>query len=80
MVLAKSTKRGNHAEGEAATNREKAFVFYKKESSSAAAMTVNSGIRKILPNWNIYDFDFEPCGYSMNAIEEDAISTIHITP
>lgn len=61
-------------------DKEKASVFHKAQSSSAALMTINSGIRKILPDSEICDFDFEPCGYSMNAIEEAAVSTIHITP
>ncbi|CBI16893.3 unnamed protein product, partial [Vitis vinifera] len=53
---------------------------YTAAADSAAVMTENSGIRKILPNSEICDFEFDPCGYSMNAIEEDAISTIHVTP
>lgn len=57
-----------------------ASVFFKTRSSSAAVMTEVSGIRKILPESEICDFDFDPCGYSMNAIEKDAISTIHVTP
>lgn len=61
-------------------NKEKASVFFKSQSASAAVMTESSGIRKILPDSDICDFDFEPCGYSMNAIEGPAISTIHITP
>ncbi|BAT98928.1 hypothetical protein LR48_Vigan06g135700 [Vigna angularis] len=61
-------------------DREKAQIFYKEQSASAAIMTVNSGIRKILPNSEICDFDFEPCGYSMNSVEGGAVSTIHITP
>lgn len=61
-------------------DREKASVFYKTDSSSASLMTDNSGIRKILPNSEICDFEFDPCGYSMNAVEGPAISTIHITP
>jgi len=61
-------------------DREKASVFFKSQSASAAEMTEKSGIRKILPNSEICDFDFDPCGYSMNAIEGPAISTIHITP
>ena len=61
-------------------DREKASVFYKTQGSSAAGMTENSGIRKILPKSEICDFEFEPCGYSMNSIEGDAISTIHVTP
>jgi len=61
-------------------DREMASVFYKSDSSSAASMTNTSGIRKILPKSDICDFEFEPCGYSMNSIEEAAISTIHVTP
>lgn len=61
-------------------DREKAMVFFKDQSASAAAMTVNSGIRNILPDSQICDFDFEPCGYSMNSVEGSAVSTIHITP
>ncbi|CAA0828807.1 S-adenosylmethionine decarboxylase proenzyme 3 [Striga hermonthica] len=61
-------------------DRDKASVFYKQESSSALLMTKSSGIRNILPESEICDFEFEPCGYSMNSIEERAISTIHVTP
>ncbi|XP_076959866.1 S-adenosylmethionine decarboxylase proenzyme-like [Bidens hawaiensis] len=60
--------------------KRSASVFFESESSSAAVMTEDSGIRKILPESEICDFDFDPCGYSMNAIEGDAISTIHVTP
>lgn len=61
-------------------DKKSASVFFKTQSSSAAVMTEVSGIRKILPKSQICDFDFDPCGYSMNGIEEDAISTIHVTP
>ncbi|CAK9134049.1 unnamed protein product [Ilex paraguariensis] len=61
-------------------DRERASVFYRTHSSSASVMTESSGIRRILPESNICDFEFDPCGYSMNAIEWDAISTIHVTP
>ncbi|XP_076896619.1 S-adenosylmethionine decarboxylase proenzyme-like [Bidens hawaiensis] len=61
-------------------SKKNASVFFKSESSSAAVMTDDSGIRNILPESKICDFDFDPCGYSMNAIEGDAISTIHVTP
>lgn len=60
--------------------RKKASVFYKHDSSSAAIMTVESGIRKILPQSEICAFEFDPCGYSMNSIEGTAHSTIHVTP
>ncbi|KAJ4825146.1 hypothetical protein Tsubulata_008682 [Turnera subulata] len=61
-------------------DRKCASAFFKSNSNSAAVMTEDSGIRKILPKSDICDFDFDPCGYSMNAIEGDAVSTIHITP
>lgn len=61
-------------------DQESASVFYKDNTSSAALMTEKSGIRKILPQSDICDFEFDPCGYSMNAIEGSAISTIHVTP
>ncbi|KAM7262381.1 hypothetical protein ACFE04_021458 [Oxalis oulophora] len=61
-------------------DKEKASVFYKTDSSSGAKMTIDSGIRNILPESDICDFEFEPCGYSMNAIEGAAVSTIHVTP
>ncbi|XP_027359887.1 S-adenosylmethionine decarboxylase proenzyme-like [Abrus precatorius] len=61
-------------------DREKSLVFFKEQSDSAAQMTVNSGIRKILPDSQICDFDFDPCGYSMNSVEGAAVSTIHVTP
>ncbi|PHU17156.1 S-adenosylmethionine decarboxylase proenzyme [Capsicum chinense] len=48
--------------------------------SSASHITVKFSIRKILPNSQICDFEFEPCGYSMNSIEGAVVSTIHITP
>ncbi|KAM0955455.1 hypothetical protein ACFX2A_024337 [Malus domestica] len=61
-------------------DRKRASVFYKSDASSAAGMTEESGIRKILPQSDICDFEFEPCGYSMNSIEGNAVSTIHVTP
>ncbi|KAL1361061.1 hypothetical protein HN51_006430 [Arachis hypogaea] len=61
-------------------DREKASVFFKENTDSAVMMTENSGIRKILPKSEICDFEFDPCGYSMNGIEGSAISTIHVTP
>lgn len=61
-------------------DRNRASVFYKNDASSAASMTKASGIRNILPRSEICDFEFDPCGYSMNAVEGEAISTIHVTP
>uniref|UniRef100_A0A7N0ZYG2 S-adenosylmethionine decarboxylase proenzyme n=1 Tax=Kalanchoe fedtschenkoi TaxID=63787 RepID=A0A7N0ZYG2_KALFE len=61
-------------------DKNKAFVFYKSGVASAPAMTDASSIRKILPGSEICDFEFDPCGYSMNSIQGSAISTIHVTP
>lgn len=62
-------------------DKEKASVFFKKsEDYTAKAMTKLSGISEILPSFEICDFDFDPCGYSMNAIDGEAFSTIHVTP
>ncbi|XP_044487974.1 S-adenosylmethionine decarboxylase proenzyme [Mangifera indica] len=61
-------------------HRERASVFYQTQSGSVGTMTINSGIRKILPYSKICDFEFDPCGYSMNSIEGAAVSTIHVTP
>lgn len=59
---------------------ECASVFYKNNCKSASEMTLTSGISDILPDSKICDFDFDPCGYSMNATEGAAVSTIHVTP
>ncbi|PON99301.1 S-adenosylmethionine decarboxylase, conserved site [Trema orientale] len=64
-------------------SREKAAVFCKDSSVSSNEMTKMSGINDIVPGHVICDFDFDPCGYSMNGIEEGgggAYSTVHVTP
>lgn len=62
-------------------NSEKASVFFKNsEDVHSKRMTKLSGIPDILPEMEICDFEFEPCGYSMNAINGPAVSTIHVTP
>ncbi|KAJ6846312.1 S-adenosylmethionine decarboxylase proenzyme-like [Iris pallida] len=62
-------------------NSEKASVFFKdSEDVRSGKMTKRSGIPDILPEMEICDFEFEPCGYSMNAIDGPALSTIHVTP
>lgn len=62
----------------------KAAVFFKNSAdggcSSAKEMTKVSGISDIIPEMEICDFDFDPCGYSMNGICGPAASTIHVTP
>jgi S-adenosylmethionine decarboxylase proenzyme len=63
---------------------KKAAVFFKNSAtggcSSAKEMTKLSGISDIIPEMEICDFDFDPCGYSMNGICGPAASTIHVTP
>lgn len=62
-------------------NRDNASVFYKKSGSiGACEMTKKSGINEIIPTHEICDFEFDPCGYSMNGIEGSSYSTVHVTP
>ncbi|XP_072978423.1 S-adenosylmethionine decarboxylase proenzyme-like [Typha angustifolia] len=62
----------------------RASIFFKNSpdgySSSAKEMTKLSGISEIIPEMDICDFEFDPCGYSMNGIHGPALSTIHVTP
>ncbi|KAK7329888.1 hypothetical protein VNO77_24069 [Canavalia gladiata] len=60
-------------------NREKARVFFK-EFGGEGKMTEMSGVLDIIPGHVICDFEFDPCGYSMNGIEGAAFSTVHVTP
>eukprot|EP01018_Ginkgo_biloba_P004014 Gb_19970 [translate_table: standard] len=58
-----------------------ASKFFKQPGyESAQQMTASSGIGNLFPNSQICDFAFDPCGYSMNSIEAESYSTIHITP
>lgn len=43
-------------------------------------MTKISGISSLCPGATIDESHFAPCGYSMNAILQDAYYTIHVTP
>lgn len=65
-------------------DKKKASVFFKTNADGnttcAKEMTKLSGISEIIPEMEICDFDFEPCGYSMNAIHGSSFSTIHVTP
>jgi S-adenosylmethionine decarboxylase len=54
--------------------------FFKKEGVTAADTTQSSGIADLLPGSTIDDFQFEPCGYSMNGLLTEWYWTIHITP
>lgn len=57
-------------------DREKAAVFF----NGGGEMTKMSRIDEIVASHVICDYEFEPCGYSMNAIEGAAYSTVHVTP
>lgn len=59
-------------------NPKKAAIFFKNEGGGK--MTKNAGISEIIPEMEICDFEFEPCGYSMNGIHDKSLSTIHVTP
>lgn len=39
-----------------------------------------TGIHEILPGFQVDDFLFDPCGYSINAIKDTEYYTIHVTP
>ncbi|CAF1026134.1 unnamed protein product [Didymodactylos carnosus] len=56
-------------------------IFYQDNTTSAADATEKAGIDKIFPDAKIYDYLFEPCGYSMNGLmSDDHYFTIHVTP
>lgn len=56
-------------------------IFTKEECLNATEATKKSGIDKIIPNMNIDDYLFEPCGYSMNGVTKNGCyMTIHVTP
>lgn len=52
----------------------------KTGNSVGKEMTHLTGIGDINPSGLICEFAFFPCGYSMNGIDGDRYSTIHVTP
>lgn len=66
--------------------RNNAKKFFRKPDdgftgdTAGKEMTRLTGIGEINPNAVICDFAFDPCGYSMNGIDCDRYSTIHVTP
>lgn len=54
--------------------------FYQKEGRTGKDTTRLSGIGGLLPGSTIDEFQFEPCGYSMNGLLQEWYWTIHITP
>ncbi|KAH9288363.1 hypothetical protein KI387_032480, partial [Taxus chinensis] len=59
---------------------EKNYNWHVYTASAIDVPTDDPVIRDILPGSKICDFEFDPYGYSMNAIEGDVVSTIHVTP
>ncbi|GJP49097.1 hypothetical protein CLOM_g8357 [Closterium sp. NIES-68] len=62
--------------GRAATK----YFFKSNGYGDAADVTGLSGIGDLVPHSRIDDFNFDPCGYSMNGLDGEVISTVHITP
>lgn len=52
----------------------------KSGDTAGKEMTEMTGIGNINPAALVCDFGFDPCGYSMNGIDGDRYSTIHVTP
>jgi len=62
-------------------DRDKMKQFFKSETFvSSDQTTIETGISDILPGSDIDAHMFDPCGYSMNGLKDEAYSTIHITP
>ncbi len=57
-----------------------AKLFFTNEYPSAEMMGRVSGIHKLVPAADLDEAKFEPCGYSMNGMVDDAYVTIHVTP
>jgi len=55
--------------------------FWKEENNTGAETTRRMGIDKIIPGCQIDAFQFDPCGYSANALLAGGYYwTIHVTP
>ncbi|KAL3626188.1 hypothetical protein CASFOL_029737 [Castilleja foliolosa] len=67
-------------------DRVQAKKFYRRVGdgktgdSAGMEMTELTGINRVNPNALICDYGFDPCGYSMNGVDGDRYSTIHVTP
>ncbi|CAL9153234.1 unnamed protein product [Musa hybrid cultivar] len=67
-------------------DRTLARRFFRKESDkwsgddAGSDMTASTGVGAINPRALVCSFAFHPCGYSMNSLDRDRYSTIHVTP
>ncbi|KAG2436929.1 hypothetical protein HXX76_006448 [Chlamydomonas incerta] len=62
---------------------EAAAQFFRDNNPkfvSAERTTKDTGIAELKPKAIIDDYVFEPCGYSMNGIDNTGLITIHVTP
>ena len=57
-----------------------AVQFLLKPDHSKEELREFFQLSEMIPNFEIDDFTFEPCGYSLNAINEKQYLTIHVTP
>jgi len=55
-------------------------MFYKCPDRDAKTTTKLSGIADLIPGSINDEVQFEPCGYSLNGLNKEALYTIHITP
>jgi len=59
---------------------QEAMKMFFKTDKTGQQVTQLSGIQDLIPGADIHEFLFEPCGYSCNALIDDAYFTIHVTP
>jgi len=59
-------------------DRRAAMNFYRKEDSSDRDKF--PGVAELIPGQETDEFNFSPCGYSMNGLWNNVYSTIHVTP
>jgi len=55
-----------------------AINFYRKEG--VEDQDKFPGIAELIPGQDTDEFNFTPCGYSMNGLRDSVYSTIHVTP
>lgn len=59
-------------------DRNAAFNFYRKEGTDDRDKF--PGVAELIPGQITDEFNFTPCGYSMNGLRDGVYSTIHVTP
>jgi len=59
-------------------DRNAAFNFYRKEGTEDKDKF--PGVAELISGQETDEFNFTPCGYSMNGLRDQVYSTIHVTP